>query len=249
MNMSYTDERTDEMRAVADTISQMRTAAIEQLKTILTKRNFATLVNEFIPKIIGTRAIFVETFDNWCPRFTLCNIVDVSHNMDDKCFERDLVRTVYPYTIIESFRTDRWQIRHYHYIVSRAKFDSHVHGIMSDVEEDNIHDVTLHRNYCRRHSVRIYDGEELIENPESSFFRWSAYHRRAMWCNLHGHLLDICLALAPLGLSSYELLWILDYLPPMDFKWYKDGRPYDANHLRKLRLYESTMRSYKLIRP
>jgi hypothetical protein len=78
------------------------------------------------------------------------------------------------------------------------------------------------------------------------FRQWSAKHRRATWCNLHGHLLDICLALAPLHLSSYELLWILDHVPPMDFKWYKDGKPYDVNHLRKLRLYEGVMHSYEM---
>jgi hypothetical protein len=84
---------------------------------------------------------------------------------------------------------------------------------------------------------------------DEQYENWNAAHRRSMWCNLHGRLLELCIALAPLHLSSYELLWILDYLPPMNFKCYKDGRPYDANHLRKLRLYEGVMRSYKIRRP
>ena len=50
--------------------------------------------------------------------------------------------------------------------------------------------------------------------------------------------------LAPMRLTPYELLWILDYLPPMNFRYYTDGAPYDPNHRRKLRLFESVSASY-----
>jgi hypothetical protein len=71
-----------------------------------------------------------------------------------------------------------------------------------------------------------------------------------MWINLHPRLTEWCLALAPLRLTSYIVLWILDWIPPMTFRWY-DGehRPHDRNHLLKLRLIEGVMKSYSAIRP
>jgi hypothetical protein len=80
------------------------------------------------------------------------------------------------------------------------------------------------------------------------YSRWSAHYRASMWCNLHDRLLELCFALAPLRLSPYELLWILDWLPPMSFRCYRDGVPYDPNHTLKLRLFESIAESYRKIK-
>jgi hypothetical protein len=80
------------------------------------------------------------------------------------------------------------------------------------------------------------------------FSRWSADYRASMWCNLHDRLIELCIALAPLKLAPYELLWILDYIRPMNFRCYREGVPYDPNHTLKLRLFESVAVSYQKIR-
>jgi hypothetical protein len=78
--------------------------------------------------------------------------------------------------------------------------------------------------------------------------RWNSQYRGSMWCNLHDRLLELYLALAPLRLSPYELLWILDYIRPMNFRCYREGVPYDPNHTLKLRLFESVAESYRQIK-
>jgi hypothetical protein len=80
------------------------------------------------------------------------------------------------------------------------------------------------------------------------YVAWESDYYRSLWCNLHGRLLSLGLALAPMLLAPYELLWILDYISPMSFRYYRDGAPYDQNHRRKLRLFENVAQSYSRIK-
>jgi hypothetical protein len=90
--------------------------------------------------------------------------------------------------------------------------------------------------------------------PEAStlqddYDQWADHFRCAMWCNLHPRMLTLCITLAPLRLTPYVILWILDWIPPMNFKHYDSRhRPYDINHLSKLRLIEGVTRSYAKLR-
>jgi hypothetical protein len=77
---------------------------------------------------------------------------------------------------------------------------------------------------------------------------WRADYYGSLWCNLHGRLLSLSLLLAQVRLTPYELLWVLDYISPMSFHYYKDGVPYDPNHRRKLRLFENVAQSYSRIK-
>jgi hypothetical protein len=104
-----------------------------------------------------------------------------------------------------------------------------------------------HRERCDRIAGAMYRDDEdgdLGKDMDSALTNWSADYRASMWCNLHYRLLELCLALAPLRLTPYELLWILDYVPPMSFLCYREGIPYDPNHTLKLRLFESVAASY-----
>jgi hypothetical protein len=99
------------------------------------------------------------------------------------------------------------------------------------------------------HSVaeQVYYRNPLY-GMHGEYHRWSIQFRSSMWCNLHDHLLELCLTLASLRLTPYELLWILDLTPPMNFRCYREGVPYDPNHTLKLRLFESVAGSYRKIK-
>jgi hypothetical protein len=94
-------------------------------------------------------------------------------------------------------------------------------------------------------AIRTHDARAMMDGIWSI---WMSQYRASMWCNLHDRLLELGLALAPLCLTPYELLWILDCLQPMDFHCYRDGVPYDPNHTLKLRLFESVAESYRKIK-
>jgi hypothetical protein len=56
-------------------------------------------------------------------------------------------------------------------------------------------------------------------------------NRSLLWHNVHSQLVEFYLALAPLGLPTYIMLWIFDWLSPMTIA------P-EHNHVRKIRLLE-----------
>jgi hypothetical protein len=244
-------------------INQMRKDGIDDLKSILTKENLKEVLETFLQDLMGA-GIDVEVNDSWSDVYDECHTVDILFDFDHVELISSLVRKVYPHSISKAFRPNCWVHGYRYYIVSKAKFDSNECIVESTIEEDNIGTVSQFIEYVLRHSInhlckladmpRHQIQDISTRNMDTAQLRhifedWLTGHRCAMWCNLHGRLLDICLALAPLHLSSYELLWILDYAPPMNFKWYKDGKPYDANHLRKLRLYEGVMHSYEMRHP
>jgi hypothetical protein len=67
---------------------------------------------------------------------------------------------------------------------------------------------------------------------------------------VHRFVLDKCLALAPLRLPAYVILWILDWLPPLHHRFeYRGNLSYDPRHMLKIRLIESLTRSYRTLRP
>jgi hypothetical protein len=92
--------------------------------------------------------------------------------------------------------------------------------------------------------------DEMLEDRDRREMKyyyddWTGKYYRSLWSNTHPYLLTMCLILAPLKISPYELLWIVDMLPNMGFCYYRDGHPYDPNHARKLRLFEGVARSYQ----
>lgn len=150
---------------------------------------------------------------------------------------------------------------------------------ISLIEEDYIHDTEVYLTYIQKHDIHredwwvsldlterqrftqlIKDGlwealtHRLIQflSPpmlEIEYRNWWTQHRLAMWVNQRVRLINIALALLPLKLPTYVQLWILDWIPPFDFRWYKkDGDIsilYDLNHVNKLRLIESIGQSYE----
>jgi hypothetical protein len=94
-----------------------------------------------------------------------------------------------------------------------------------------------------------YDAHECYLHRARLYHRWRWQQLWSMWCNLHLRMLTLCVTLAPLRLTPYVVLWILDWIPPMNFKHYDEQhRPYDINHLAKLRLIEGVAQSYAKLR-
>lgn len=61
---------------------------------------------------------------------------------------------------------------------------------------------------------------------------------RLQWGVIHPRLLDLSIAMSPLNLPPYVLLWIIDFLPEFAF----------VSHHRKIHLLESIARSIRKIR-
>jgi hypothetical protein len=266
----------EKLRRVVNARDQLLDYGLSLLKASLRRDNFVNFIQEFVPQLLGGDCR-VTIHDSWAEKENECNSIEVYiESISDELLD-ELVAVVFPYTESEERSPDTWFyhiISKAQYLNREREWaaelaEDHIHDAVQFLAYKLRNDIDRAREkYIRKTSqarevilggdwnelaTDVYRGYSIRsrgrEEVGKHYRQWAAKHRRAMWCNLHGHLLDICLALAPLHLSSYELLWILDYLPPMNFKCYKDGKPYDANHLRKLRLYESTMKSYKLIRP
>jgi len=80
----------------------------------------------------------------------------------------------------------------------------------------------------------------------SEFDKFSIRNSMLQWSNVHYRLRDLCIALAPLRLPSYVILWVFDWLPSHYMIDNDEWRSlmYRAHGLRKLRLIDAVMQSY-----
>ena len=70
-----------------------------------------------------------------------------------------------------------------------------------------------------------------------------AYNMYSCWSDVHEEVLNVAIALRPMGLSSYVLLWILDWHPRCRFLYvHGDDNEYDPYRARKLALIERVSR-------
>jgi hypothetical protein len=111
-----------------------------------------------------------------------------------------------------------------------------------------------------RPSVRqLFDAHEdnwvLVELSGSDTYsrsdtaHWIVNRNRDIaWPCLHQGVLEYVIALLSLGLSPYELLWVIDWLPPMHlrFRWAGDSA-HDPRHVQKIRLIERLSGSYRRV--
>ena len=92
----------------------------------------------------------------------------------------------------------------------------------------------------------------------AAYFIWRIDYRLSLWCNQYSRVASLAILFAPFvasgALTPYTLLWILDYALSghtafIGFAYYDEAhRPYDLNHLRKLRLIEGVAASYEKIK-
>jgi hypothetical protein len=81
------------------------------------------------------------------------------------------------------------------------------------------------------------------DHAPCDIMRYLQRNKDMQWKNVHKLVLDACIALQPLWLSPYVVLWILDWLPPMHHRFdYRDDPDFDPHHVRKIRLIESVMK-------
>jgi hypothetical protein len=66
---------------------------------------------------------------------------------------------------------------------------------------------------------------------------------------LHDLVADLCLALLPLRLPAYVILWIVDWIPPHHHRFTQGAdRNYDPRHMLKIRLIEGIAKLYDALR-
>jgi len=88
----------------------------------------------------------------------------------------------------------------------------------------------LHENY-RLVSLKLNTISYRIELAQEEVVA------RNKWCirqNVHQLILDVCIAFAPVELPAYVILWILDFLPAME---------YGVKHITKIRDIEKVVKS------
>jgi hypothetical protein len=292
----------EELATLKARVSTLQADAYKEFESLLTRKNFAEMMNNTfwrLEPLTGSVKVTFTGFD-WA---------DVHSTSEAYLSSRDSALLVRPDTIRVEMKNDAtvialvneyvskvWRgifvgsihligdrIRCSYELLSKAKWQTAVHGVASVVEEDVIetaerylayllyHDIGRARIECRS-CIKIlkisepdpvaepdvrrqgWDRMAHIRYPEDrfgitrQFNHWRDQYRISMWCNLHDRLLELHLALAPLRLTPYELLWILDYVSPMDFRCYREGVPYDPNHTLKLRLFESVAASYQKLK-
>ena len=68
------------------------------------------------------------------------------------------------------------------------------------------------------------------------------------WRAVNPRLSACVIALLPMCLSPYELLWVLDWLPPMNRRYNCGDSAHDPHHGKKVALIEGLVRSYRAIK-
>lgn len=86
--------------------------------------------------------------------------------------------------------------------------------------------------FCARNIVRQPSVAKLQRFVFNHWFVRDVV-QTLQWKAVHKNILNICIAMAPLCLPSYVLLWIIDELPNYD----------RVSHFKKIRLIESIKRS------
>jgi hypothetical protein len=90
---------------------------------------------------------------------------------------------------------------------------------------------------------------QIVANDSPQLMARVAERNSPRWRELRNRLGDAVVTMLPLRLPTYELLWILDWLPPISRRYRWRGDPaYDPYHGKKVALIEGMTRSYRAIK-
>jgi hypothetical protein len=263
-----------ELQLCMEKLETARWNAFRELKYEVTLDNFEDMVEHYIPEIFGGRITVempADPFDD--ARVDMQYTIRISVDDDASADLMDqLVRQIHPYVQVHSRHIEGQRYSVFHVVTEEDDHYPFIDGLFIRTEKDFLK-YALSNNILLgdRHARNVFPVNEFAFEASHSHTCANEYHCRAeylwaqgnigyigefyhalwkidycrsLWCNLHGRLLTLSITLAPLGLKPYEMLWILDFMPPVSFRHYEDGEPCDPDHLRKLRLFENVSASY-----